>query len=122
MSTHILAARTPRLTLAETFADTRVMTARQLRKVLRRPMYVVYLFVQPVILVLLFRYVFGGAINVPGDISYAEFLLPGIFAQTVIFGSTITGASLADDLQKGLIDRFRSLPMAHSAVLVGRTA
>jgi len=71
--------------------------------------------------VLLFRYVFGGAINVPGDISYAEFLLPGIFAQTVIFGSTITGASLAEDLQKGLIDRFRSLPMARSAVLVGRT-
>ena len=57
----------------------------------------------------------------PGGISYAEFLLPGIFAQTVIFGSTITGASLAEDLQKGLIDRFRSLPMARSAVLVGRT-
>ena len=71
--------------------------------------------------VLLFRYVFGGAIPVPGGLSYAEFLLPGIFAQTVVFGSTITGASLAEDLQKGLIDRFRSLPMARSAVLVGRT-
>jgi ABC transporter DrrB family efflux protein len=70
--------------------------------------------------VLLFRYVFGSAIPIQG-ISYAEFLLPGIFAQTVVFGSTITGASLADDLQKGLIDRFRSLPMARSAVLVGRT-
>jgi len=71
--------------------------------------------------VLLFRYVFGSAIPVPGGLSYAEFLLPGIFAQTVVFGSTITGSSLADDLQKGLIDRFRSLPMARSAVLVGRT-
>ena len=70
--------------------------------------------------VLLFVYVFGSAIPIDG-ISYAEFLLPGIFAQTVIFGSTVTGSSLADDLQKGLIDRFRSLPMARSAVLVGRT-
>src|SRR3712207_8302981 len=70
--------------------------------------------------VLLFRYVFGSAIPIQG-ISYAEFLLPGIFAQTVVFGSTITGASLADDLQKGLIDRFRSLPMSRSAVLIGRT-
>jgi ABC transporter DrrB family efflux protein len=70
--------------------------------------------------VLLFRYVFGSAVPIPG-ISYAEFLLPGIFAQTIVFGSTITGAGLAEDLQKGLIDRFRSLPMARSAVLVGRT-
>jgi ABC-2 type transport system permease protein len=71
--------------------------------------------------VLLFVYVFGSAIPIPG-ISYAEFLLPGILAQTVIFGSTITGASIAEDIQKGLIDRFRSLPMSRSAVLVGRTA
>src|SRR3954462_749759 len=71
--------------------------------------------------VLLFRYVFDGAIQVPGDVSYAEFLLPGIFAQTVVFGSTVTGASIAEDLQKGLIDRFRSVPMARSAVLGGRT-
>jgi ABC transporter DrrB family efflux protein len=71
--------------------------------------------------VLLFRYVFGGAINLPDGITYAEFLLPGIFAQTVVFGSTTTGASLADDLQKGLVDRFRSLPMSRSAVLIGRT-
>src|SRR3978361_1181562 len=70
--------------------------------------------------ILLFAYVFGSAINVPG-LSYREFLIPGIFAQTVIFGSTITGAGLADDIQKGIIDRFRSLPMARSAVLVGRT-
>ena len=70
--------------------------------------------------VLLFAYVFGGAIDVPG-VSYREFLIAGIFAQTVIFGATITGAGLADDMQKGIIDRFRSLPMSPSAVLVGRT-
>ena len=74
----------------------------------------------PIMFVLLFVYIFGSAIPLPG-VSYEEFLLPGIFVQTVIFGSTITGSSLAEDLQKGLIDRFRSLPMARSAVLVGRT-
>jgi ABC-2 type transport system permease protein len=70
--------------------------------------------------VLLFAYVFGGAINVPG-VGYREFLIAGIFAQTVVFGSTFTGYSIAEDLQKGVIDRFRSLPMAPSAVLFGRT-
>jgi ABC-2 type transport system permease protein len=70
--------------------------------------------------VLLFAYVFGGAIDVPGT-GYREFLIAGIFAQTVVFGSTFTGFSLAEDLQKGVIDRFRSLPMAPSAVLFGRT-
>jgi ABC-2 type transport system permease protein len=108
------------LSLAVT--DGLTITRRNLIKVKRVPDLIVFATLSPIMFVLLFRYVFGGAINVPGEISYAEFLLPGIFAQTVIFGSTITGASLADDLQKGLIDRFRSLPIAHSAVLVGRTA
>lgn len=107
--------------LAMTVSDGLTITRRNLIKVKRVPDLIVFATLSPIMFVLLFRYVFGGAINVPGDVSYAEFLLPGIFAQTVIFGSTITGASLADDLQKGLIDRFRSLPMAHSAVLVGRT-
>jgi ABC transporter DrrB family efflux protein len=107
--------------LSMTVADGLTITRRNLIKVKRVPDLIVFATLSPIMFVLLFRYVFGGAINVPGDISYAEFLLPGIFAQTVVFGSTITGASLADDLQKGLIDRFRSLPMAHSAVLVGRT-
>jgi ABC-2 type transport system permease protein/oleandomycin transport system permease protein len=120
MSTHTVAPRAPRLTLAETFADTRVMTARQLRKVLRRPMYVVYLFVQPVILVLLFRYVFGGAIDT-GRVSYVDYLLPGIIVMTVVFGSLTTGLGLTEDLAAGVVDRFRSLPMARSAVLLGRT-
>jgi ABC-2 type transport system permease protein len=106
--------------LAATVADSATITRRNLIKVKRVPDLIVFATLSPIMFVLLFRYVFGSAIPIEG-ISYAEFLLPGIFAQTVIFGSTITGASVADDLQKGLIDRFRSLPMARSAVLIGRT-
>jgi ABC transporter DrrB family efflux protein len=119
-----LAAGAPergRLTLAETFSDSKVMAARQLRKILRRPMYVVYLFVQPVIFVLLFRYVFGGAINT-GRVSYVNYLMPGIIAMTAIFGSLTTGLGLTEDMAAGVVDRFRSLPIARSAVLIGRTA
>ena len=100
--------------------DGLTITRRNLVKVKRVPELIVFATLSPIMFVLLFRYVFGSAIPIEG-ISYAEFLLPGIFAQTIVFGSTITGASLAEDLQKGLIDRFRSLPMARSAVLVGRT-
>ena len=107
--------------LAMTVSDSLTITRRNLIKVKRVPDLIVFATLSPIMFVLLFRYVFGSAIPVPGGLSYAEFLLPGIFAQTVVFGSTITGASLAEDLQKGLIDRFRSLPMARSAVLVGRT-
>jgi ABC transporter DrrB family efflux protein len=110
-----------RLTFAETLADTRVMAARQLRKILRRPMYVVYLFVQPVIFVLLFRYVFGGAINT-APISYVNYLMPGILVMTAVFGSLTTGLGLTEDVAAGVVDRFRSLPIARSAVLIGRTA
>jgi ABC-2 type transport system permease protein len=108
-------------TLAETLSDSAVITRRNLIKVKRVPDLIVFATLSPIMFVLLFRFVFGGAINVPGNVSYAEFLLPGIFTQTVIFGSTITGSSIAEDLQKGLIDRFRSLPMSRSAVLIGRT-
>ncbi len=108
-------------TLADTFSDSVTITRRNLIKVKRVPDLIVFATLSPIMFVLLFRYVFGGAIQVPGDLPYAEFLLPGIFAQTVVFGSTTTGASLAEDLQKGLIDRFRSLPMSRSAVLIGRT-
>lgn len=110
-----------RLTPAEAFADCRVMATRQLRKVLRRPMFVGYLFVQPVIFVLLFRYVFGGAINT-GHISYVNYLMPGIIVMTAIFGSLTTGLGLTEDLAAGVVDRFRSLPITRSAVLAGRTA
>jgi ABC-2 type transport system permease protein len=106
--------------LAQSVSDSLTITRRNLIKVKRVPDLIVFATLSPIMFVLLFRYVFGSAIPIQG-ISYAEFLLPGIFAQTVVFGATITGSSLAEDLQKGLIDRFRSLPMSRSAVLVGRT-
>jgi ABC transporter DrrB family efflux protein len=124
MSATAATATTPdrgRLTLTETVADSRVMAGRQLRKTLRRPMLIVFAFVQPVILVLLFRYVFGGAIHT-GGVSYANFLMPGIIVQSAIFGALITGIGLTEDLKAGVVDRFRSLPIARSAVLIGRTA
>src|SRR3712207_8445172 len=108
--------------LSATLSDSVVITKRNLIKVKRVPDLIVFATLSPIMFVVLFRYVFGGAIGgLPPGISYAEFLLPGIFAQTVVFGSTTTGASIAEDLQKGLIDRFRSLPMSRAAVLIGRT-
>ena len=106
--------------LTTAVTDGLTITRRNLVKVKRVPDLIVAATLAPIMFVLLFRYVFGSAIPIPG-IDYAEFLLPGILAQTIVFGSTITGMSIADDMQKGLIDRFRSLPMARSAVLVGRT-
>jgi ABC transporter DrrB family efflux protein len=103
-----------------TIADALVLAKRHLLQIPRIPEELIFATIQPIMFVLLFRYVFGGAINVPGT-SYVNFLMAGIFAQTVIFGSTSTGVGLANDLQKGLVDRFRSLPMAKSAVLTGRT-
>jgi ABC-2 type transport system permease protein/oleandomycin transport system permease protein len=110
-----------RLTLAETARDTRVMAARQLRKTLRRPTFIVFTLVQPVIFVLLFRYVFGGAIDT-GSVSYVNFLMPGVIVQTAVFGALVTGIGITEDLKAGVVDRFRSLPIARSAVLLGRTA
>jgi ABC-2 type transport system permease protein len=107
--------------VTEAAADAFVITKRNLIKVKRVPDLLVFTTLSPIMFVLLFAYVFGSAINVPG-VGYKEFLIAGIFAQTVVFGSTFTGYSLAEDLQKGIIDRFRSLPMAPSAVLFGRTA
>ncbi|WP_019875808.1 ABC transporter permease [Sporichthya polymorpha] len=99
-----------------------VVARRNVIKIMRVPEILVFVLISPIMFVLLFAYVFGGAIDVPGDVDYKEFLVPGIFAQTVVFGATFTGAGLAEDMQKGIIDRFRSLPMSRSAVLVGRTA
>ena len=101
-------------------SDTLAMTWRNLIKYPRIPQLLVFSSIQPVMFVLLFNYVFGGAIKVPHG-NYTDFLMPGIFVQTAIFGSTQTGIGLAEDLSKGMIDRFRSLPMARSAVLTGRT-
>ncbi len=94
---------------------------RHLRIIPRNPELIAFTVAQPVMFVLLFVYVFGGAIEVPGYADYKQFLLPGIMAQTVVFGSAGTSVGLADDLQKGLIDRLRSLPMSQPAVVVGRT-
>lgn len=94
---------------------------RHLRAVPRDPELLMFAAIQPVMFVLLFVYVFGGSITVPGYASYKQFLLPGIFAQTIVFNSGFTGIGLAEDLSKGIIDRLRSLPMSESAVLVGRT-
>ncbi len=87
----------------------------------RVPQVLVFSTIQPIIFVLMFRYVFGGAISPGGGVPYVDFLMPGIFVQTITFGSMQTGIGLADDVTKGLIERFRSLPMARSAVLAGRT-
>jgi ABC transporter DrrB family efflux protein len=106
--------------LTEAAADAAVITKRNLIKIKRVPDLLVFTTMSPIMFVLLFAYVFGNAIDVPG-VGYREFLIAGIFAQTVVFGSTFTGYSIAEDLQKGVIDRFRSLPMAPSAVLFGRT-
>jgi ABC transporter DrrB family efflux protein len=100
--------------------DTLAVCVRNLTTLRRVPQLLVFSTIQPVVFVLLFRYVFGGAIHVPGR-SYVDFLMPGIFAQTVAFGAMSTAIGLATDLQTGLIERFRSLPMARSAVLAGRT-
>ena len=100
--------------------DALVITKRQLLQLLRVPEVLIFSTIQPVMFVLLFRYVFGGAINTPG-VDYVQLLMPGIFVQTVAFTVAGTALGLAEDMQKGLIDRFRSLPIARSAVVVGRT-
>ncbi len=109
--------------LAEATSDAVTITRRNLKKIIRVPDLLVFTIISPIMFVLLFTYVFGGAIGEQDTgVDYTEFLIPGIFAQTVVFGSTFTGFSLAEDLQKGIIDRFRSLPMSPSSVVVGRTA
>ncbi len=103
-------------------ADAHVVAKRNVIKIKRVPDLLVFTTLSPIMFVLLFAYVFGGAIAIEGGGSaYREYLIAGIFAQTVVFGSTITGVALAEDVKKGIIDRFRSLPMAPSAVLAGRT-
>ncbi|WP_148615392.1 ABC transporter permease [Nocardioides rubriscoriae] len=105
----------------QALTDGWVVAQRNLVKIKRVPEVLVFVLISPIMFVLLFAYVFGGAISPPGAVGYKEFLIAGIFAQTVVFGATFTGAGLAEDMQKGIIDRFRSLPMSRTAVLVGRT-
>jgi ABC-2 type transport system permease protein/oleandomycin transport system permease protein len=106
--------------LAYAVSDTAVVAKRNLKRIPRQPDLWVSFTIQPVMFVLLFVYVFGGAISTPGY-DYVDFLIPGIIVQTMSFGGFVTAIGLSDDLRKGLIDRFRSLPMARSAVLGGRT-
>ena len=102
-------------------SDGHVIAKRNVIKIKRVPEVLVFVLISPIMFVLLFAYVFGSSIDIPGG-SYREFLIGGIFAQTVLFGATFTGAGIADDMQKGIISRFRSLPMSRSAMLIGRTA
>jgi ABC transporter DrrB family efflux protein len=106
--------------LALTVEDTLVLARRNLMRIPRQPDLLIAYTVQPVMFVLLFVYVFGGAIQTPG-FDYVDFLMPGIIVQSIAFGGFVTALGLSEDVKKGLIDRFRSLPMSRAAVLMGRT-
>jgi ABC transporter DrrB family efflux protein len=109
-----------RLPVSAVIGDALVIARRNLLHIVRTPELLVFATIQPVVFLLLFRYVFGGAIRVPGG-RYVDYLIPGIVVQTVVFGAPSTSVGMAEDMSKGIIDRFRSLPMARSAVLAGRT-
>ena len=109
--------------LRSAVTDARVVTGRNLRHFVRQPQLLIFSTIQPIMFVLLFAYVFGGAVegSLPNGVEYIDFLLPGIFVQSVAFRATQTAVGLSEDLERGVIDRFRSMPMARSAVLIGRT-
>jgi ABC-2 type transport system permease protein len=107
--------------LVDATVDGLILTKRALMHIPRVPELLFFSTLQPIMFVLLFAYVFGGAIHIDGGNGYREYLLAGVFVQTVAFSTGATAVGMAEDMQKGLIDRFRSLPMARSAVLVGRT-
>ncbi|WP_210491173.1 ABC transporter permease [Patulibacter sp. SYSU D01012] len=107
------------MSLRWTLSDTLVLAMRQLRRIPRSPDLLIGYTIQPVMFVLLFRYVFGGAIQTPGY-DYVDFLMPGIIVQSIAFGGFVTALAIAEDMKKGLIDRFRSLPMSRIAVISGR--
>lgn len=107
--------------MLNSFNDALVITKRQLMQLARVPEVLIFSTIQPVMFVLLFRYVFGGSIATGQPGGYVQLLMPGIFVQTVAFTLAATASGLAEDMKKGLIDRFRSLPIARSALVVGRT-
>ena len=109
-----------RLTLRLALRDTVGVARRNLLRIARNPIMLVVSAIQPALLLILFRYVLGGAIQVPGG-SYVDYLVPAVFVEAVLIGGMTTSIGLAQDLKSGMIDRFRSLPMARSAVLAGRT-
>ncbi len=102
-------------------SDTLIMAERNIVRLPRQPDLITAFTIQPIMFVLLFVYVFGGAIQTPGYDNYKDFLIPGIIVQNIAFGGFVTAMGLAEDLNKGLIDRFRSLPMSRAALLAGRT-
>ena len=102
--------------------DSLIVTWRNLKRIPRIPELAIFAIIQSIMFVLLFAVVFGGAIPLPGGGSYNEALMPGIFAQNIVFAAATTAIAMCDDINKGIIDRFRSLPMARSAVLTGRTS
>ena len=108
------------MSVAYTVSDTLVLARRNLKRIPRQPDLLIAYTIQPVMFVLLFVYVFGGAIQTPG-FDYVDFLMPGIIVQSIAFGGFVTALGLSEDVKKGLIDRFRSLPMSRAAVLSGRT-
>src|SRR5947209_4988897 len=110
-----------RSNLSWAVSDALTIAWRNLKAMSRTPEVIMFSTIQPIIFVLTFRYVFGGSIKLPGNLPYVDFLMPGVFVQTVAFGAMNTGIGLSEDLHKGLIERFRSLPMARSAVLAGRS-
>jgi ABC-2 type transport system permease protein len=114
-------ARTPSGGVRQSIADGLVITWRNLKRIPRIPELAIFAILQSIMFVLLFAFVFGGAIPLPDGGSYREYLMPGIFAQTIVFAAATTAIGMTDDLHKGILDRFRSLPMARSAVLTGRT-
>ena len=108
--------------MRDAIIDGAIVAERNLVSLFRVPTVLVFELVQPVMFTLLFRYVFGGAIaDLPKGLDYVVFLMPGIFVQNAIFGATTTAIGIADDMKKGMVDRFRSLPMSRSAMLIGRT-
>ena len=109
--------------LRSALTDAGVVTGRNLRHFIRQPQLLIFSTIQPIMFVLLFSFVFGGAVkgSLPNGVEYIDFLLPGIFVQSVAFRATQTAVGLSEDLERGVIDRFRSMPMARSAVLIGRT-
>ena len=104
----------------QAISDGLVVTWRNLKRIPRIPELAIFAILQSIMFVLLFAFVFGGAIPLPGGGSFREYLMPGIFAQTIVFAAATTAIGMADDVNKGIIDRFRSLPMARPAVLIGR--
>ena len=107
--------------IRQAITDGLLVAGRNMRRVPRIPELAIFAILQSIMFVLLFAFVFGGAIPLPGGGSYREFLMPGIFAQTVVFAAITTAVGMTEDVNKGIMDRFRSLPMARSAVLIGRT-